>query len=96
MYVGVINPQHFEVAKLMFENGKHVLLEKPMCMNTKQAKELIELAQRKRLFLMEAIWSRFFPSYKYVAEQIKYGKLGEIKSVETEFGNEISHFERIS
>lgn len=95
-YVGVINTQHFEVTRLLLENGKHVLVEKPLCMNQKEAKELIELAQRKKLFLMEAIWSRFFPSYKYVAEQIKNGKLGEIKSVETEFGNQISHFDRIS
>lgn len=96
VYVGAINTQHFDVARLMLENGKHVLVEKPLCMNRKQAKELISIAERKQLFLMEAIWSRFFPSYRYLEQQIKNEKLGEIQSVEVEFGFEIEHIDRLS
>lgn len=96
VYVGAVNPQHFELSRLMLENGKHVLVEKPLCMNRKQAKELILIAERKRLFLMEAIWSRCFPSYKYLEQQIKHGKLGDIKSIDVEFGIELSHVERLS
>lgn len=86
VYVGTLNPQHLEVAKLMLEHGKHVLVEKPLCLNEKQSHQLITYAERKNLFLMEAIWSRMFPSYQYVRKQIQNGTLGEILSVEVEFG----------
>lgn len=86
VYVGTLNPQHLEVATLMLENGKHVLVEKPLCLNEKQAHKLITYAERKKLFLMEAIWSRFFPSYQYVRKQIQNGTLGDIQLVEAEFG----------
>lgn len=88
VYIGTLNPQHFDVAQLMLENGKHVLVEKPLCMNEKQARKLISYAERKKLFLMEAIWSRSFPSYQYIQKQIKNGMLGEISSVDVEFGFE--------
>lgn len=88
VYVGTLNPQHLEVTMMMLEHGKHVLVEKPLCMNEKQAHKLIAYAELKKLFLMEAIWSRFFPAYQYVQKQIKNGTLGEIKSVDIDFGIE--------
>lgn len=88
VYVGTLNPQHLEVALLMLEHGKHVLVEKSLCMNEKQAQQLITYAQQKKLFLMEAIWSRCFPSYQYIRNQIKNGMLGDITMVEAEIGFE--------
>lgn len=86
VYIGVLNRQHFDVAKLMLEHGKHVLVEKPFCMNEKQSKKLIAFAKQKKIFLMEALWSRFFPSYQYLQEQIQKGVLGDVKSVDACFG----------
>ncbi|XP_055302890.1 trans-1,2-dihydrobenzene-1,2-diol dehydrogenase-like [Sitodiplosis mosellana] len=86
VYIGTLNPQHFEVATLMLEHGKNVLVEKPLCINEKQAHKLITLAKESKLFLMEAIWSRLFPSYQYIRKQIEDGVLGEVTSVEVEFG----------
>lgn len=86
VHVCALNPQHFEVSMLMLEHGKHVLCQKPLCMNEKQARKLIEYAKQKHLFLMEAIWSRSLPSYQYIRSQIKSGKLGEIELVEVNFG----------
>jgi len=85
-YVGTLNPWHYEVSVLMLEHGKHVLCEKPLCMNLKQSEKLIALAKEKGLFFMEGIWVRFFPSYQYVRKQIRSGALGEILSVKAEFG----------
>lgn len=87
VYIGTLNPQHFEVSLLMLEHGKHVLVEKPLCVNEKQARELITFAEQKRLFLMEAIWSRCLPTYQYVRNQIKNGILGEITLVEAEISS---------
>lgn len=86
VYIATLNPQHMEVAQLMLEHGKNVLVEKPLCINEKQAHTLINLAKEQKLFLMEAIWSRLFPSYQHIRKQIENGALGEIKSVEVEFG----------
>lgn len=95
-YIGTINPQHLEIAKLMLDHGKHVLLEKPLTMNEKQAQDLLSYATEKKLFLMEALWSRFLPSFQYVRKQVESGVLGEISSVEAELGLEgLQHIDRI-
>ena len=85
-YVGTLNPWHYEVSKLMLEHGKHVLCEKPLCMNSQQGEQLIALAKEKGVFFMEGIWVRFFPSYQHVRKQIRSGVLGDITSIKSEFG----------
>lgn len=88
VYIGTINPMHYEIALLMMQHGKHILVEKPMCMNEKQVLKLINCAKQKNVFLMESLWSNFFPSYQYIRQQIESGKLGEIVAVEAEYGNQ--------
>lgn len=51
VHIGTLNPFHFEVAHLMLEHGKHVLVEKPLCLNAKQAQKLIAYAKTKGLVL---------------------------------------------
>jgi len=96
VYIGNLNPQHFDVAHLMLEHGKHVLCEKPLCLNEKQSRKLISYAERKKLFLMEAIWSRFFPAYQYVKRQINSGVLGTIQHVDVAFGFDLSAVDRLT
>lgn len=96
VYIGVLNPQHFSVAMLMLEHGKHVLCEKPLCMNEKEVSELVTFAQKKNLFLMEAIKSRFYPSYQYLRDQIDNDTLGVIQEVHVTMGSQISQVERMS
>ncbi|XP_059616569.1 trans-1,2-dihydrobenzene-1,2-diol dehydrogenase-like [Phlebotomus argentipes] len=86
VYVAALNPAHYEISMMMLEHGKHVLCEKPLCMNEREARKLITFAESKKLFLMEAIWSRFFPSYQYLKRQIDSGTLGEIQEVNVTFG----------
>ncbi|CAH2989245.1 unnamed protein product [Chilo suppressalis] len=95
-YVGVLNPDHYDVTKLFLENGKHVLCEKPLCLNFKQAQSLLNLAKENKLFLMEAVWSRFAPVYLALEEEIKAGKLGEIRHVEVNFGVPIEKVDRVN
>lgn len=77
---------HYEIAMSALENGKHVLCEKPLSINSKQSGKLFQTAKEKNLFFMEAIWSRFFESYKFLRKRIDDGDLGEIKSIDLEFG----------
>ncbi|XP_044257037.1 trans-1,2-dihydrobenzene-1,2-diol dehydrogenase-like isoform X1 [Tribolium madens] len=95
VYVGNLNPQHFEVSKLMLEHGKHVLCEKPFTMNEKQTRKLVELAHQKNLFLMEAIWSRCFPAYKEMKRLIDSGAIGEVLFASVHFGHALQHVERL-
>ncbi|KZC13216.1 PREDICTED: trans-1,2-dihydrobenzene-1,2-diol dehydrogenase-like [Dufourea novaeangliae] len=96
VYIGTLNPQHFEIAKLMLNNGKHVLCEKPLTMNLKQTTELINLAKSKKLFLMEAIWSRCFPAYETIKKEIESGSIGEIYQVVVSFGFKLTDIERLN
>ena len=64
VYVGSINPTHLDVCKLLLNNNKHILCEKPLGMNVKETEEMLNLAKEKKLFFMEAIWSRYVIYYR--------------------------------
>ena len=81
VYVGSIHPCHLAMARIFLEAGKNVLCEKPLCMNLKETVELVELARRKKVFLMEAIWSRCIPSYQALRQELAAGTVGDVKQV---------------
>ncbi|HEY5823216.1 MAG TPA: Gfo/Idh/MocA family oxidoreductase, partial [Cyclobacteriaceae bacterium] len=55
------------------------------------ASEMIELAQKNNVFLMEAMWSRFFPATKKVTELIQSGAIGDVKYLQADFGFAAPH-----
>lgn len=57
---------HFDLAKQLLTQGKHVLVEKPMTDNTAQAAELVQLAQQHRCVLQVGHVERFNPVFKYL------------------------------
>jgi len=63
---------------LCLEAGKNVLCEKAFTTNAAQLKLLVEKAREKNLFLMEAVWTRYFPLSIYVRDIITSGKLGKV------------------
>ena len=77
VYIGITTHCHYEATKVFLNAGKSVLCEKPLGMNLKQTEEMIALAQSKKLFLMEAIWSRTFPVYQKLKQSLK--DIGDIK-----------------
>lgn len=83
-----------EILKAL-ENGKHVLCEKPLSINAKQSTQLFKIAKEKNLFFMEALWSRFFESYKFLRQRIVDGDLGEIKEINLEFGFPLANEARL-
>lgn len=89
VFVATNNELKYEVARLMLENGKHVLVEKPMFRDAREARQLIMYAERKKLFLIEAMWSRFFPSYEYLRRLIRSDALGTIQKVDIELGFDV-------
>lgn len=95
VYIGSIVATHFEIALLALENNKHVLCEKPLTLNEKQARKLIRTAREKNLYFAEAIWSRYFDSYKLLRQRVDNGDLGEIKEIDLEFGFPLANTERL-
>lgn len=78
--VAIVTPvwTHFELAKEALENGKHVFVEKPFTADSKQAEELIELAERKRLTIMVDHTFLFTGAVKKIDELIRSGVLGKL------------------
>jgi len=66
--VSIVTPTttHFELAKTLLQQGKHVLVEKPMTDNAAQAAELVQLAQQKNCILQVGHVERFNPVFKYL------------------------------
>jgi len=81
IYIGTPHPFHFEHTLLCLEAGKHVLVEKPFAINARQARQMIEVARAKGLFLMEAMWTRFLPAMVQVREWLASGAIGEVELV---------------
>lgn len=79
----------------MLEGGKHVLCEKPLTLNEKQSRQLLDRAKEKKLLCVEAIWSRFFPTYRHLQNRLNNNDLGDIREVEVEFGFDLTHIARV-
>ena len=77
---------------LALNAGKHVLCEKAFTTNEAQTKRLIELAKEKNLFLMEAVWTRYFPLSISIREFIQAGNLGSVYRViaDNSFGDDVA------
>ncbi len=69
---------HYRMAKDCLEAGKHVLVEKPLTLNSKEAEELIKLADKRKLVLAVGHIFRFEPTIKRLKEEIKRGTFGKI------------------
>ena len=85
VYIATPHPFHKSCAELFMNAGKHILCEKPLCVNAFQAKKLKECAERNGVFLMEAMWSRFLPAIIEAQKIVKRGDIGEILGVEADF-----------
>ena len=86
IYVASPHGLHYEHVLLCLQNKKAVLCEKAFAINSRQANEMIDEAKRQKLFLMEALWSKFTPQYNTMQQMITNGELGEIESMLVNFG----------
>ena len=78
-YLAVINSLHYEYAKKALEAGKNVICEKPFTTTYWQAKELVDLAKEKGLFLFDCAPCRYNENEEALKEAI--AKIGDVKIV---------------
>ncbi|MDJ1500073.1 Gfo/Idh/MocA family oxidoreductase [Xanthocytophaga agilis] len=86
IYIATPHVYHYEHTLLCLNHSKAVLCEKPFAINNHQVKEMIALAQDKKVFLMEALWTKFLPHFQKLNQIIAEGQIGEIRSVIADFG----------
>lgn len=82
VYISAVNAQHYPLAKMALEMGKHVICEKPCTTTSAHTRELFALAREKNLFLMEAEKMLFLPAIVEVRKKVQEGKLGKIHMAE--------------
>lgn len=76
VYIATPHSHHAQQAKLCIENGKAVLCEKAFTANAMQAREVLDLAKEKGVLVAEAIWPRYMPSRKVIADLLDSGAIG--------------------
>ena len=76
VYVGTPHSHHYDVTREALLGGKPCLVEKAFMANLRQAKEIVALAHERRVFLAEAIWTRYQPVVNMVRKLINQGRIG--------------------
>lgn len=86
VYVATPHPYHMDNTLLAIDAGKHVLCEKPIAMNAAQTRRMIAAVRKKSVFLMEAMWTRFFPAVLKVKKWLDEKRIGDVLAFEADFG----------
>lgn len=86
IYIGTPHPMHAENALLALRGGKAVLCEKPFTINLREAQQVVAEARARKLFLMEAMWTRYMPALAEVKRIIASGEIGVVNSVHADLG----------
>ncbi len=79
IYISTPHPLHKDNTLLCLEAGKAVLCEKPFAINAAEAAAMIKLARQKKLFLMEAMWTRFLPAVIKARQLIAEDAIGDVR-----------------
>lgn len=85
VYIATPHYSHAELSIKAMENGKHVLCEKPIAINKKEAVKMIQTSLRTRRFFMEALWTRFNPSIIAIKKHMENGDIGKIMNINADF-----------
>ena len=87
---------HYELACLGLEHGSHVLVEKPLTLDLKEARSLNRLAERKNLLIAVGHIYRFFPLVDMVRADIASGKYGRIlaSEVKVHWGHDQAYYDK--
>lgn len=86
IYVATPHSHHHEHTLLCLKHHKAVLCEKAFAINSRQVREMVTEARNRKVFLMEALWTKFLPHYNKVINMIREGKLGTLRSIQVNFG----------
>lgn len=93
VYIASPNLLHYEQAKRALLAGKHVICEKPFCTKACQARELVDMAREKGLFLVDAVPTAFLPNLEILKRELP--KIGRVKLVMSNFSQYSSRYDLV-
>jgi predicted dehydrogenase len=89
IYISTLNNTHFDLIKMCAINKKHILCEKPFCLNFNEALEIEKIINNNNVKFFEAIAYLSHPQTNHLLNLINSGEIGEIKSIKSSFGFKI-------
>ncbi|MBR5544060.1 MAG: Gfo/Idh/MocA family oxidoreductase, partial [Clostridia bacterium] len=87
VYIATPHNKHIEYILKALENGKHMLCEKAITLNSQELKKAVKLANKKNLILAEAMTIYNMPLYTELEKIINSGDLGEFRLAQVNFGS---------
>jgi D-xylose 1-dehydrogenase (NADP+, D-xylono-1,5-lactone-forming) len=85
VYISLTNVQHKEWVLAALNAGKHVLCEKPLALNAEEVRAMMNAAYTNERLLVEAVWTRWQPRMRRMAEIVQRGDLGEVQRISSAF-----------
>ena len=95
VYVATPHSHHYDVTREALLAGKPCLVEKAFMANARQTQEILDLARERRVFLAEAIWTRYQPVVGMVRRLIADGRIGEPRLITATLAYNMLHKQRI-
>jgi len=95
VYIATPHSRHFEDMKLCIKAGKPVLCEKAFTLNAAQAAEIKMLAEKHKVYVAEAIWTRYQPSRNLINDMIASGIIGNVTTLTANLSYAMHQKERI-
>ncbi len=95
VYVATPHSEHYKNVRLALEAGKNVICEKAFMLNEAQAKDVFALAESKKLFITEAMWTRYMPLMMKLKEVLASNVIGEPTMLTANLGFNIIYKDRI-
>lgn len=87
IYITTPHNTHYQFMKKALENGKHILVEKSITLNSRELNEMIDLASQKHLIIAEAMTIWHMPLYKELWDIVERGELGKVQMITMNFGS---------
>jgi predicted dehydrogenase len=86
VYIATRHVYHRANTLLCLNSGLAVLCEKPFGMDIGEANLMLDVAEARQTFLMEALWSRFMPTIRQAKAWVDAGQIGQIQTIRADFG----------
>jgi predicted dehydrogenase len=86
VYVATRHSMHAPACQLALAANKAVLCEKPFALNARELQVVVALARARRQFLMEAMWTRFFPAMVRARDWVADHRIGDLRLITADFG----------
>ena len=87
IYITTPHNTHYPYMKKALENGKHILVEKSITLNSRELEEMVSLAKEKNLMIGEAMTIWHMPVYKKLWQMVRSGELGKVQMITMNFGS---------